>query len=135
MAAFYSDDSPLLFSLDLRKDENRGNGLWKFNNSLSMSFHRKMKCHIKSTQETLEIQVIRDPQVIWKFLKLKIRKFLIEFSKLQAQYTKKEKMFLENKLKKVENNANYIENLKYIDCRIKLHKIYEKKVNGIRIKE
>ena len=80
------------------------------------------------------VQVIRDPQVRWKFLKFKIRKFLIEFSKLQAQYTKKEKMFLENNLKKVENNANYIENLKYIDCRIKLHKIYEKKVNGIRIK-
>ena len=35
-------------------------------------------------------------------------------SKLQAQNTKKEKMFLENKLKKLENNTNCIENSEYI---------------------
>ena len=43
-------------------------------------------------------------------------------------------MFLENKLKKLENNTNYIENLEYIDCRNKLDKIYEQKSNGIRIR-
>ena len=43
-------------------------------------------------------------------------------------------MFLENKLKKLENNTNYMENLKYIDCRNKLNKIYEQKINGIRIR-
>ena len=47
---------------------------------------------------------------------------------------KKEKIFLENKLKKLENNTNYIENLEYIDCRNKLDKIYEQKINGIRIR-
>ena len=41
-------------------------------------------------------------------------------------------MFLENKLKKLENNTNYIENLEYINCRNKLDKIYEQKINGIR---
>ena len=43
-------------------------------------------------------------------------------------------MFLENKLKKLENNANCMENLEYIDCRNKLDKIYEQKINGIRIR-
>ena len=43
-------------------------------------------------------------------------------------------MFLENKLKKLENNTNYNENLEYIDCRNKLDKIYEQKINGIRIR-
>ena len=43
-------------------------------------------------------------------------------------------MFLENKLKKLENNTNYIENLEYIDCRNKLDKIYEQTINGIRIR-
>ena len=124
------------FFLDLRKDENKGNELWKFNNSLSMNsdFQTKMKFHIKSTLETLEIEGIRDPQVRWEFLKYEIRKFSIEFSKLQAQNTKKEKMFLENKLKKLENNTNCMENLEYIDCRNKLDKIYEQKINGIRIR-
>ena len=41
--------------------------------------------------------------------------FLIELSKLQVQNMKKEKMFLENKLKKLENKTNYTENLEYID--------------------
>ena len=136
LAAFSAGHSPLLFSLDLCKDENRGKGLWKFNNSLSMNsdFQTKMKFHIKSTLETLEIEGINDLQVRWEFLKYEIRKFSIEFSKLQAQNTKKEKMFLENKLKKLENNTNCMENLEYIDCRNKLDKIYEQKINGIRIR-
>ena len=70
LAAFSTDHSPLLFSLDLRKDENRSKGLWKFSNSLSRNsdFQIKMKSHIKSTLETLEIDGIRDPQVRWEFL-------------------------------------------------------------------
>ena len=43
-------------------------------------------------------------------------------------------MFLEHKLKKLENNTNYIENLEYIRCRNKLDKRYEQKINGIRIR-
>ena len=136
LAAFSTDHSPLLFSLKLRTDKNRGKGLWKFDNSLSMNsdFQTKMKFHIKSILETLEIKGINDLQVRWEFLKYEIRKFSIEFSKLQAQNTKKEKMFLENKLKKLENNTNCMENLEYIDCRNKLDKIYEQKINGIRIR-
>ena len=37
LAAFSTDQSLLLFSLDLRKNLNRAKGLWKFNNSLSMN--------------------------------------------------------------------------------------------------
>ena len=37
LTAFTTDHSSLLFSLDLRKDENRGKGLWKFNNYLGMN--------------------------------------------------------------------------------------------------
>ena len=50
LAAFSTDHSPLLSSLDLRKDEHRGKGLWNFNNSLSMNsdFQTKMKFHIKA---------------------------------------------------------------------------------------
>ena len=101
---------------------------------MNSDFQTKMKFHIKSILETLEIEGTRDPQVRWEFLKYEIRKFSIEFSKLQAENTKKEKLFLENKLKKLENNTNYIENSEYIDCRNKLDKIYEQKINGIRIR-
>ena len=63
-----------------------------------------------------------------------LRKFSIEFSKLQAQNTKKEKNFLENKLKKLEINTNYIKNSEYVDCRNKLDKTCEQKINGMRIR-
>ena len=101
LVAFSTDHSPLWFSLDLRKYENRGKGLWKINKSLSMKsdFQTKMKFHIKSTLEILETEEIKDPQVRWEFLKYEIGKFSIEFSKQRAQNTKKEKnVFLENKL-------------------------------------
>ena len=64
LTAFSTDHSPLLFSLDLGKDENRGKGLWKFNNSLSMNsdFATKMKFHIRSTLKTLEKEGITDFQ-------------------------------------------------------------------------
>ena len=70
-----------------------------------------MKLHIKSYLETLEIEGIRDLQFRWESLKYEIRKFSIDLSKLQAQNTKNEKMLLENKLKKLENNTNYNKNL------------------------
>ena len=57
--------------------------------SMNSDFQTKMKFHIKSTLETLEIEEISDPQVRWEFLKYEIRKFSIESSKLQVQRTKK----------------------------------------------
>ena len=56
LKAFFTVHSPLLFPLDLCKVENRGKGLWKFNNSLSMNanFVTKMEFHIKATLETLQ---------------------------------------------------------------------------------
>ena len=43
-------------------------------------------------------------------------------------------MLLENKLKKLENNAKYIENSEYIDCKNELDEIYVQKINGMRIR-
>ena len=76
---------PLPFFLDLRKNENKGKRIWKFNNSLSMN----SDFHIKNTLKTLEKDRISDFQARWEFLKYEIRKFLINFLKLQAQNTKK----------------------------------------------
>ena len=93
LAAFSIDHSPFLFSLDLRKDENRGEGLWKFNNSLTMNsdFQTKMKFHIKSTLETLEIEGIRDPQVRWEFLKYEILDRI--FKATRSKHEKRKNVF------------------------------------------
>ena len=42
-------------------------------------------------------------------------------------------MFLKNQPKKLENDKSYIKNSEYIDCRNKLYKIYEQKINAMRI--
>lgn len=57
-----------------------------------------MKYHIKSTIETLQKVGILNFQASWEFLKCKIGKFSIEFSKLLTQNTKKRNKFLEDKL-------------------------------------
>ena len=43
-------------------------------------------------------------------------------------------MLLENKLKKLENHINYIENSEYIDCQNKLDKMYEQNINVMTIR-
>ena len=58
---------------------------------MNSDFVTKMKFHIKSTLETLEKEGITDFQARWEFIKYEIRKHSTEFSKLQAQNTKKEK--------------------------------------------
>ena len=55
----------------------------------TLIFRLKWNFNIKNTLETLDIEGIRDPHVKWEFLKYEIRKFSIEFSKLQAQNAKK----------------------------------------------
>ena len=62
LAAFSTDQSLLLFSLDLRKNLNRGKGLWKFNNSLSMN------CEFV----TKELQSF---DLKWEIVRYEIRKF------------------------------------------------------------
>ena len=77
LAAFSTDHSSLLFSLDLRKDENSAKRLWKFNNSLTMNsdFATKMNFHIESPLESLEKEGITDFQARWEFLKYVIKIF------------------------------------------------------------
>ena len=58
---------------------------------MNSDFQKKMKFHIKSTLETLEIEGITDLQVRWEFLKYEIRKFSIEVFKAASQKHEKRK--------------------------------------------
>ena len=69
-----------------------GNGLWKFNNSLNMNsgFVTKMKYNIKANLKILDKKGITDYRSRWEFLKNKIRRFSMDFSKKVAQNANKE---------------------------------------------
>ena len=58
-----------------------------------------MKSFIKNVLNNLDQDNIEDPQFRWEYLKYKIRKFSIHFSKDIAQNMKTERTYLENKLK------------------------------------
>ena len=47
------------------------------------------------------------------------------FKTRNSKHEERKFFFLENKLKKLENNANYIEKSENMECRNKLDKIYE----------
>ena len=136
LAAFSTDHSPVIFSLLLNKDKNRGKGLWKFNNSLTANdeFVDKMKIYIKDILENMDKENIIDEQLRWEFLKYEIRKFSIIFSKSLAKIKKIETSSFESKLKLLETTEKFDSNSEYIECKNKLEQIYTEKANGIRIR-
>ena len=73
-----------------------------------------------------------DDQVRWEYLKYKVRKFSIKFSKAQAKKLRLERLLLEKKIKNLESNMNNHE--EYNDCKTQLKQIYKIKVNGIKIR-
>ena len=75
---------------------------------------------------------ILDNQVRWKYLKYKVRKLSIKFSKVQAKKLRFERVLLEKKLKNLESNMNNHE--EYSDCKTQLEQIYKIKANGIKIR-
>ena len=93
----------------------------------------KTKFNIKSTLETLKKEELQIFKLDGNFSNVKYKIFDRIF---KATIPKKQKnvIFLENKLNKLETNTNYIKNLEYVGCRNKLDKIYEQKINGIRIR-
>ena len=61
----------------------RGQGFWKFNNSLTSNseYVEKMKNQILETLRMLNQDKITDKHLRWEFLKYEIRKFTMNFSK------------------------------------------------------
>ena len=71
----------------------------------------------------------------WEYLKFQIRKFTIPYSKICAKNNRRIKNDLENKLKDLENDLNNYDQLqKYNEIKSKLEKIYEKFVEGAKVR-
>ena len=136
LAAFYTDHSPISFSLCHLKKILRGKGLWKFNKFLikNENYREQLKKLIKNALENLDQDNIIDPQFRWEYLKYEIRKFSIHFSKGIARNKKTERKYLENKFKNLENNPSFVVNPEYIETNEKHDKIYQEKTNSIRIR-
>ena len=79
----------------------RGKGFWKFDNSLTSNdeYEEKMKNQISEILRMLDQDKITDKHLRWKFLKYKIRKFTIDFSKKLVREQNKDREFFKKELK------------------------------------
>ena len=105
LVSFLTDHSPVTFSCLKNEECNRGRGLWKFNYSLieNVEYVLQMKKFLLDTLNELFNENILGDQVIWEYLKYKIRKYIIKFSKELAKHTKTIIADLETKLKQMKN--------------------------------
>ena len=115
----------------------RAKCFWKFNNSLTPNaeYVEKMKNQISETLCMLDQNKITDKHLRWEYLKYEIRKSTMNVSKNLVKEENKDRNFLKKELKKLEKNlTNFQTNEYYLECKQKLQNIYNKKVNGIRIR-
>ena len=73
----------------------QGKGFWKFNNSLTSNnkLVEKTKTQISEILRMLDQEKITNKHLRWGFLKYKIRKFTINFSKKIVKEENKDRIF------------------------------------------
>ena len=103
LASLSTDHSPISFTIRRSKIIAKDKGLWTFKSSLTLNreFVEKMKEHISTCLNLLKKEDILDDQVRWEYLKYKVRKFSIKFSKPQTKKLRLERALLEKNTKKL----------------------------------
>ena len=135
--AVSSDHSPVFCSFVNNDIFARGSGVWKFNNSLLLNteFVKKLKTHIKTVKSNLQENSYFSNHSKWEFLKYKIRKFSISFSK---NFAKKERIIqtnLENRIKTLEQSLKNEEDFyAYNLCKLELEDMDDKKTEGAKLR-
>ena len=97
----FSDHSCVFIKLS-SQESIRGPSFWKFNTSLLDDI-----IYVNEMQNLLndwlsEIDNYSDLTIFWDYLKYKIRKFTVRYSKSKAKQRKDNRVFLENKLKDLD---------------------------------
>ena len=124
-----------MVSLSNNNSDNNDCDISKYDSSLVYDeFYvenmKKLITKINTSNEFLE-----DVQMKWKFLKYKIQKLTIDYSKTAAKIRKQQKIDLEQKLKNLENNLTSEQNRKlYNHYKNKLETIYDHIADGIEIR-
>ena len=97
LAFFLTDCFPISFTLRRSQIIAKGKSSWIFNSSLPLNkeFVDKMKECIATCLNLLEKYNILDNQARWEYLKYKVRKFPIKFSKAQAKKLRLERVLQE----------------------------------------
>ena len=99
-------------------------------------YTNKLKNHISAYLCILDQNRIRwDDQIRWKYVKFEIRQFSFTYSKNFSVSWNAEKGILEKELKDFKKpGSSYFDNEDYLACKTTLDKIYDNKVEGLRIR-
>ena len=140
LSYFCSDHSPISCILESSKIQ-LGKNLWKFNSSLinDEMYVSHMKQHISKVDgfkvDQFNAALGNKAHIQWEFLKYKIRKFTIEFSKNKAKLRREKLSRLEVKLTELQQNLSNDEaKEQYNAYRGKINEIYNEISNGIKIR-
>ena len=95
----------------------------------------KLRNHILESLSILDLNEIRDYHIRWEYIKFEMRQFSIIFSKNLSKFLNAERDILEKELMNFKKSgSSYFDNEDYLACKTKLDKIYDKKVEGLRIR-
>ena len=108
LPSFCIDHFSILVSYNKLTEISLGKRFWKFNSSLvqDKTFLLKLKIYIKHIKTSSHPNFENNEHFKSKFLKYKIRKFTIGYSKNEAKLKREKVSFLENKLKDLKQNLN-----------------------------
>ena len=95
----------------------------------------KLRNHISESLSILDLNEIRDYHIRWEYIKFEMRQFSIIFSKNLSKFLNAERDILEKELMNFKKSgSSCFDNEDYLACKTKLDKIYDKKVEGLRIR-
>ena len=120
LASFWSNHSPIIFSILFESNNKRRKGLWKFNKSLfsNEEYINKLRNHISESLRILDQSGIRVYEIRWEFIKFKIRLFSISLSNNVSKSLNAKREFLEKKLNDFEKSgSSYFDNEDYLACK------------------
>ena len=116
-----------------------GKSYWKFNNSLCADkcFVDKMNDKIRELKEEF-IPQFSDKRLLWDFMKMKMREFIIKFSQARARLRRLETEKLEKEINELENqlvsapSKNIVDEIE--DKKSSLAKLHDYSRQGIRVR-
>ena len=129
-----TDHSLISISLKLLERQERGNGSWKFNNSLL-----KDKDYVRMVKDTIA-QILSDnpfnnKSLLWEFTKCKIRTETMIYAGHKARCKNMREKEILNKLSKLEENFNLTNDQtmlrEYEICKKEWETIQTEKINGV----
>ena len=117
------------------KQQNRGPGFWKFNNSLlrDEAYVNELRKNVKLY--TAKYESIDDKGLKWDLIKMEIRGFTVKYTKVKAKRRKNDELILQNKINELQlklesnpNNSQYLNDL--YAAKLSLQKIVHFKTKG-----